>query len=107
MSKKKTYIEDDSVAEFIAAQPLAVQAKYHALVDKLEEHGRLAEPDAKRLDDNLFEIRIRVGATVRVIYCYLEGNLIYGAHGFVKKSQQTPLHELRCARRRIRQMTGD
>lgn len=50
------------------------------------------------MDSDLFEIRVRRGKQVRVIYFYHLGDLVFGVHAFVKKSQKTPLKDLEYAR---------
>jgi len=57
------------------------------------------EPFGKKLDKNLFEIRIRRGGQIRILYFYHEKDLVVGVHGFVKKSQKTPQKELKQALR--------
>ncbi len=87
------------VREFIAKQPDEVQAEYLKIVDQLEKDGRLIEPFGKKLDRELFEIRVRRGKQVRVLYFYFAENQVIGVHGFVKKSQKTPQIEIKQARR--------
>jgi phage-related protein len=94
----KTFIAVKSVRAFVEAQPDDFQAEYWTLVERLEADGRLVEPFAKKLDESLFEIRLRRGRQVRVIYFYHVDDLIVGVHAFVKKTQITPLIELRQAR---------
>jgi len=59
----------------------------------------LIEPFGKKLGDDLFEIRLRRGRQVRVVYFYHVENQVIGVHAFVKKTQQTPPRELAQARR--------
>jgi len=96
--RKKTFVAVAKVREFIAAQPDECQAEYVAIVDKLEKDGFLVEPYAKKLDADLFEIRLRRGRLSRVLYFYYEGDLVIGVHAFVKKSQKTPQQALKQAR---------
>lgn len=98
---KKQYLAVRSVREFIAAQPEECQAEYLAVVERLEHDGFLIEPFAKKIERNLFEIRIRRGRQVRVFYCYHAGDAVIGVHAFVKKTQKTPQREIRQARRVI------
>jgi phage-related protein len=96
---KKQYMAVRQVRDFIAAQPEACQAEYLAIVERLEHDGFLVEPYAKKIDKELFEIRIRRGRQVRIFYCYHDRDLVIGVHGFLKKSQKAPLREVRQARR--------
>jgi len=59
------------------------------------------EPFGKKLKRDLFEIRIRKGGNVRVFYFYAENNYVIGVHAFVKKSQDTPIQEIRKAEKTI------
>jgi phage-related protein len=97
--KKKSYVAVKKVREFIDQQPDELQAEYLKIVEQLEKDGRLIEPFGKKLDHDLFEIRVRRGQQVRVIYFYSTDDLVIGVHGFVKKSQKTPPAEIKQARR--------
>ena len=97
--KKKRYAAVKKVREFIAEQPEEVQAEYLKIVEFLEADGRLIEPFGKKIDRELFEIRVRRGKQVRVLYFYFLDDLVIGVHGFVKKSQKTPQDEIKQARR--------
>ena len=97
--KKKSYAAVKKVREFIAEQPEEVQAEYLKIVEFLEADGRLIEPFGKKIDRELFEIRVRRGRQVRVLYFYFLDDLVIGVHGFVKKSQKTPQDEIKQAKR--------
>ena len=99
MKKKKTYLAVRKVREFIDGLPDEAQAEYQHIVNRLEVDGYLVEPFAKKLDSELFEIRVRRGRQVRIFCFYHKDDVAFGAHAFVKKTQQTPLHELRQAMR--------
>jgi len=76
-----------------------VQAEYLKIVEQLEQDGRLVEPFGKKMDKGLFEMRIRKGGQVRILYFYQEKEYVVGVHGFVKKTQKTPQRELKQAMR--------
>ena len=103
---KKRYLATRQVREFVATQPPETQAEYVKLVDRIETDGYLIEPFGKKLDRNLFEMRLRRGRQVRVVYFYHMGNRVIGVHAFVKKTQQTPPRELTQARRVQRSIEG-
>jgi len=96
---KKTYIAVKKVRQFIDAQSDEVQAEYLKIVEQLEQDGRLVEPFGKKLDKGLFEMRIRRGGQMRILYFYQEKDYVVGIHGFVKKTQKTPQKELKQALR--------
>ncbi|ULG73291.1 type II toxin-antitoxin system RelE/ParE family toxin [Macrococcus brunensis] len=52
----------------------------------------------KKLDDYLFEVRSRSGNNQqRAVYFHLEQNQYVITHGFTKKTQTTPLKEIKKA----------
>jgi phage-related protein len=99
--KKKQYLAVQKVREFILAQPDESQAEYLNIVERLENDGRLVEPYAKKLEADLFEIRVRRGRQLRVFYFYHQDDLVFGVHAFVKKTQKTPKHEIKKAKKVI------
>ena len=96
---KKGYLATRQVREFITSQPPGIQAEYVKIVERIEIDGYLIEPFGKKLDSNLFEMRLRRGRQVRVVYFYHLENRVIGVHAFVKKTQQTPMRDLAQARR--------
>ncbi len=99
--KKKTYLALERVRKFIDEQSEETRIEYLNLVDRLEQDGYLIEPFAKKLEMDLFEIRIRKGKQVRVFYFYYENDYIFGVHAFVKKTQKTPMQEIKQAQKII------
>ena len=56
------------------------------------------------LGDGLWEVRSRLGDRIaRVIFC-VEGQTMVLLHGFIKKMQKTPKHELKLAMKRKAQL---
>lgn len=105
---KKRYLATRQVREFIATQPPEIQAEYVKLVERIETDGYLIEPFGKKLDRQLFEMRLRRGRQVRVVYFYHSGDRVIGLRAFVKKTQQTPPRELAQARQAKRKIeAGD
>ena len=102
--KKKEFVLTAELSRFVRQQPDDVQAQFNKLVKQLETNGFLVLPYGKKLSgyENLFEIRIVSGNSVRVFYCYLEHDLILGVSGFEKKSLKTPKQEIKKALKIIR-----
>ena len=74
-------------------------------IDLLEMFGnRLGHPHTKKIERDLFELRIRGGQDVRLFYTFRKGEIIV-LSGFVKKSSRIPKSEIETARRRIRRLT--
>lgn len=55
----------------------------------------------KKIGRNLFEIRVKVNGEYRGFYAYVLNNVIVILHFFKKKSQKSPLRDLRLAERRL------
>ena len=65
----------------------------------------LGMPLVGNLKSGIWEVRTRLPNRIaRVLFTTFEGEAVL-LHGFIKKSQETPLHELRLARRRKRELT--
>jgi len=87
----------------IESWPVDVLADYARIVELLIEHGpNLKLPYSRAFGDGLFELRPRGRSGIgRAFYCFLVGRRIIVLHAFIKKSQQTPNHEIRLARKRL------
>lgn len=100
-TNKKEVALSSEASDFIFDQPIAVIQGFRALKDKLAASGRLTMPDARKIEGekNLFELRLRVAPNIyRFFYCYDAGSFIIVLNGFVKKTQKTPLNEIRKAK---------
>ena len=92
-------------ADFIATLQPKHRAKALWAVRLLEEHGStLREPYSKSIQGEkykgLFELRIQQGGDIsRVLYCLPVGNTFVLLHGFIKKTEKTPIRELEIALR--------
>ncbi len=82
---------------------IVVQREFAGLIKKLEADGKLNFPEAKKLKNNLFEIRIKINGAYRGFYGYIKGTTIIILHFFHKKSQKTPTKNLKLAENRLKQ----
>ena len=57
MGKKRLVLLSE-VLEFLREQDTAVQLKFWAIVEELERDGELFMPHGRKLEPNLFEIRV-------------------------------------------------
>ena len=65
----------------------------------------LGMPLVRSLGGGIWEVRTRLPNRIaRVLFSTFEGEAVL-LHGFIKKSQETPIDELRLARRRKRELT--
>ena len=70
--------------------------------------SNLGMPYTKAMGDGLFEIRARgIEGIGRAFFCCMKGRRVVILHGFVKKTQTTPIQELRLARQRMKEVLND
>ncbi len=92
------------VQDFIEEQDLKTYAKIISSIDLLSKHGPLLKPpDIKKLQNNLYELRIFGKIAVRIFYTFYKGEY-YLLNAFKKKSQKTPLKELKIALDRMKEV---
>lgn len=94
----KEIIETDECLEFRAELNAAELRDYQHARAQLAIDGRLSYPQAEKVEDGLFAIRICKGGNARFFYCYDDGTAIWILNGYEKKTQTIPLRELNRAR---------
>ena len=72
------------------------------LFEILSQNGKLEMPFAKKIDKNIYEIRINNKGQWRAIYAYVFKNQIIILSAFRKKTQKTPKKELTKALKRLK-----
>lgn len=61
----------------------------------------LGMPLVRKLDTDLWEVRIRLPNRIaRILFTQRENNIVL-LHGFIKKSEKTPVDDLKLAKRRL------
>lgn len=89
------------VDAFIKNLAKPIQYKVLRTIDLLEKNGNLLRmPHSKKITEKLYELRSRGEQEIRLLYCY-KGNSAFILHGFIKKSNKTPSHEIKTALKRI------
>lgn len=63
----------------------------------------LGMPLVRKMDTDLWEIRINLASGIARLFFTVSGNTILLLHGFIKKSQATPKSELELAKNRLKQ----
>ncbi|EKD94270.1 MAG: hypothetical protein ACD_26C00141G0001 [uncultured bacterium] len=92
---KKIYkiLVSEDVEKFIEKQDEKIVAKILRTLDLLEKFGHnLTMPHSKKIQKNLFELRIRGRIEIRIFYTFRRDIILI--HAFVKKSQKIPNKEL-------------
>jgi len=94
------------VKEEIESWPVGILADYARLVDLLIEFGpSLRMPHSRAMGGGIFELRPRGREGIgRAFYCFVIGQKVIILHAFVKKTQETPEHELKIARKRMKEI---
>ncbi len=103
--KKKHFELLDRVKDFLRDQPGEVKQELNGLIFQLERDGYLNFPNAEKIEgEDLFALRVIQTGNIRVFYVYGLYDVIYGIHGYVKKTEQIPENELKQARKLLRQL---
>jgi phage-related protein len=91
------------VEEFLTALAERDRAKVMAALDYLAEQGpELRRPHAAHVRGKLWELRIsRARNEYRLLYFFMEEQIVVVTHGFVKKTQDLPTREIDTAGRRM------
>ena len=63
----------------------------------------LGTPLVRKLDADLWEVRSRLDRRIARVVFTVQNDLMVLLHGFIKKSQKTPISELNTAKKRLAQ----
>ena len=98
-----------SVRTLIDKWPAGVFASFVRITEQMVVSGpNLGMPYTKPMGDGLFEIRARGKEGIgRAFFCCVHGKRVVILHGFVKKTQATPIKELRLAKQRMKEVLND
>jgi phage-related protein len=66
----------------------------------------LGMPLIRKLEADLWEVRSRLPHRIARVIFTVEDNKMVLLHGFIKKSQKTPVEDLKLARQRLRALRG-
>lgn len=93
----------DEFREWLATLPIKDRAKLLRTIEETEENGMLVAQRlkwVKKLDNNLYELRSKVGSNIqRAIYFHVINGRYVITHGFTKKSEKTPVREIEHAKK--------
>ena len=90
------------VARFLRKQPLAVQGGVAAAFKHIATQTQTIHEFKKMVGtDGLWEIRVKKAGNIFRFLCFFDGvQIVVVASGFQKKTQKTPLREIRTAEQR-------
>jgi phage-related protein len=100
---------NERVEAEILALPTGLVARFLRYAERMEMFGPdLGMPHTRAVGGGLFELRMKASEGIgRVFYCTLIGRRIVFLHQFVKKTDKTPLKELKIARQRMKELKHD
>ena len=92
------------VRDLIESLPEKIRQKIAAWIELLEQEGpSLKRPYADKVQDKLYELRIRLGSdNIRILYFFFVKDKIILLHGFRKKEWEIKRSDLELAERRMR-----
>ena len=100
----RTMAGNEPVREWLKAQPSADRKIIGDDLKTAQYGWPLGMPLIRKLESGLWEVRCRLqGRIARVIFT-VEGDVMVLLHGFIKKSQKTPLQDLQLARQRLQSL---
>jgi phage-related protein len=93
----------EPVIEFFDSLSPKTRAKVVRLVDLLSNYGvLLREPYTKQIRGKIRELRIKDNqGAVRILYFTYTGKRFILLHGFIKKTDKTPLRDIEIAEKRM------
>lgn len=95
---------DSPVYDFIKKQDLKSRTKISQYVRLLSEYGpNLKPPYMKKIQNQLFELRITGRISIRIFYSPIRREYCL-LHAFKKKTQKTPKKEIKIALDRLKLM---
>jgi len=108
MAWEITYYSE-AVQEEIQNFPAGIQARYIHLAERMLIYGaNLGMPHTKPMKNGLFELRMKSKEGIgRVLYCTLVNKKIIMLHSFIKKTQKTPLKDLKLGISRMKEVKSN
>lgn len=92
---------ENLIESFIVKQEQGTKAKITRMILALGQFGpNLGMPYSRKIDKDLWELRVSGKEAVRVFYT-ARGNEIILLHIFKKKTEKTPPKEIKLARQRL------
>lgn len=95
---------DTQLEKFIRSLDESTMAKTLRTIDLLEMFGhKLTLPHSKKIQPQIFELRVRGKQEVRVFYTFHKNKVVL-LHGFIKKSERIPKKELQLTFRKLKML---
>ena len=102
--ENKILFFDDSIEKFILKLENKSIAKVFKTIDLLEKFSfKLGPPHCKKIDKDLFELRIYGNQKIRIFFTFKRDEIIL-LHIFIKKTSKIPLRELKTANLKLKEL---
>jgi len=97
---------NERIRQQVMSLPPCILADYIHLTDLIQHHGAdLRMPHSRAMGDGLFELRPKGPEGIgRVFYCMQLGGSVVILHSFIKKTNATPVADLKLARKRLKEV---
>jgi len=97
---------NERIRQQVMSLPPGILADYIHLADLIQHHGAdLRMPHSRAMGDGLFELRPKGPEGIgRVFYCMQMGGSVVILHSFIKKTNATPVADLKLARKRLKEV---
>lgn len=92
---------NEPVREWLKSLPLDEKRIIGEDVKTVQFGWPLGIPFVRKLEPGLWEVRSNLPSGIARVLFTVEGNTMVLLHGFIKKSQKTPLDDLHLARERL------
>ena len=101
----RTEAGTEPVRDWLKALDREDRYKIGTSIKTVEFGWPVGMPTCRPMGNGLFEVRtaLKQGRIARVLFCIYEGRMVL-LHGFIKKTQKTPLKELDLATERKRKL---
>lgn len=103
----KTSSGKEIVTNFIDSFSNRIVLKIKSDIRLLQEYGLslLSTSKIKKISgsSNLYELRIKTNVQIRLFFAFVSPNTFLIVHGFIKKTNKTPLNEIKTAVNRIKE----
>lgn len=99
---------DPITLKFLEKLNNSVGPKAYNCITLLREYGPLLrQPHSKKMTSykNLFELRTSGNTPIRLFYTHFQ-NKFYVLHGFIKKTNKTPIREINYALNKLKLLTN-
>ena len=99
----KTDSDNEPVRDWLRSLSAADRQTIGADIRTVQVGWPLGMPLVRKMDTDLWEIRISLTSGIARVFFTVSANTLLLLHGFIKKSQATPKHELELAKNRLKQ----